>query len=108
MAWGGSFFKLPPQGLPHGGEVFQLPPQGLPHGGEICILDLQILKIFRLRRAILHFPPMVGGKYSKLPPQPRPHGRGNFPPRVSPMGGKFFRKTYFPPTHGGEAGSLLR
>ena len=54
----------------------------------------------------LSFPPIMGGKFPQLPPQPLSHGGENFPPRVSPMGGKFFRKTYFPPTNGGEAGSL--
>ena len=56
----------------------------------------------------LNFPPMMGGKFFKLSPQGLPHGGKNCPPRVSPMGGKFSRKTYFPPTHGGKAGSLVR
>ena len=33
MAWGGSFFELPPQGPPHGGEVKNFPPPGSPPWG---------------------------------------------------------------------------
>ena len=35
MAWGGSFFELPPQGPPHGGEVKNFPPRVSPMGGKL-------------------------------------------------------------------------
>ena len=34
IAWGGSFFELPPQGPPHGGEVKNFPPRVSPMGGK--------------------------------------------------------------------------
>ena len=36
MAWGGSFFQLPPQTFSHGGEVKNFPPRHFPMGGKFA------------------------------------------------------------------------
>ena len=36
MAWGGSFFQLPPHTFSHGGEVKNFPPRHFPMGGKFA------------------------------------------------------------------------
>ena len=84
MAWGGSFFLLPPQTFSHGGNVKNFPPRHFPMGGKFYLKKIGACGGLTDWQK---FPPAAGYPNPTSPP-PWGERKKNFPPRPSPMGGK--------------------